>query len=508
MTLEAPSVKVAKSSLYLSIQSILGNILMAFLFMVTAWILPQSDIGVISALGMIINLFATLATLAIPQAVTKYIAENIGRRKFDLAKTVFDKAILIGLVAGLASVAISLALIPWISMFLFGSAVSQYLVYMLSLCVFMAIFNPFLGGIIGGIQKFKESLIINIVSGAISTGASIILLYQGFGVVSIITGWIVGGFIVTILSSIVVFSSFKRTEVNNSPSLTTKLIVYSLPLYFTSILNYLLGYIDKYIILLWIDLKSLGIYAVAVAAPAVISALINSAGSALFPKLSEIYGGLGEEALKEASVKASRYIFLLFIPISVGLAVVAYPIITLFFGDGYGLGASSLAVISLTNGLTCFSVITTALFLSLAATRVFLEAGVLSVLADVTVCIAFIPILGITGAALGKLALSIVGLIYGLYRLKHIHGLYFDREAFVNAWIGSIAMAVVVGFVEFIYMSKFMLPAYILVGGIVYLVLLKLLHAVKSQDIILAKQFLPTRLGGAVNFLAKFLNVK
>lgn len=69
-------------------------------------------------------------------------------------------------------------------------------------------------------------------------------------------------------------------------------------------------------------------------------------------------------------------------------------------------------------------------------------------------------------------------------------------------------MAAVVAFVQFMLFDVCMLPLYILVGGVVYILMLRILKAVSEEDIKLFHEFLPKRLGGMIDIFARFIGIK
>jgi len=502
---ETHSLQVAKGSMYVLTQGILGSIFSTLFLMVVTRLLSVNDIGVISALTMVVALFGTFGNIAIPNAITKYIAEFDGMKRPDMTKAVFNKAIEMGLLLGLASAVTSLIILQSLLITVLHSSMSQFIVYMLSFNVFTSVFSSFLSGVLGGKQKFKELMMIALVGSTVSIGITVFLLYKGFGVLGVIVGWIINSTLSIILIVFILFSTFRNGNASTVPSLNANLVKFSIPLYFTAIISYLLGYADKYLIALKLNPASLGIYSIAVSAAAVVSLIPSSVGTALFPKLSELYGGAGDSALKEASIKASRYIYFLYVPATVGLAAVAYPTITLFFGDNYGPGALTITIISVAMALSCLGTVTGSILLSIGATRVILEGNIAAVLADVAICLTLIPTVGVVGAALGRASIWLVSFLYTAYRLKRIKGLYFDWEALAKVWIGSMVMVTVVRLVEFLYMSKYLLFVYVLIGAVVYLFMLRILHAVKKQDVELIRAMLPSSLRVVWNSFSKLL---
>jgi hypothetical protein len=63
-------------------------------------------------------------------------------------------------------------------------------------------------------------------------------------------------------------------------------------------------------------------------------------------------------------------------------------------------------------------------------------------------------------------------------------------------------MAIILFALQLVYYTKFMLLVYVLVGGIIYIISLRLLKAVDEQDMELVRGFLGRRLESVSRFLS------
>jgi len=500
-----PSIVVARGASYLFIQGLVSNVAGVVYFAFAARILAVAEIGVVSALGMVAGLFVTFGTLALPSAATKYISEYLGKDRWDMAKGVYKKVLLFGFsVSGLLSF-LCVVTSTFISVTVFGSQAYQPLINVLGLDVFALLLSSFFTGTLLGLQKFREVAFSGIVLSCLRYGSSLYLLIQGYGLMGLVIGWVIGDFAGFGLSFFFASTSFK-TRAAQQPF--TELVKYSSPLYASGILTYFTAYIDRFVVLFFAGFTTLGIYSVVVMAASVVGLVSRSISNSLFPQLSELYGRHGREALKAASIKASRYIFLIFTPLALGLAATAYPTITLFAGVRYESGWLPLAMISIAMALTCAGVVVSNLLLSLGYTRAFFEANILGVAVNAACCALFVTPFGSAGAALGRVALITTSFGYLAYTLRKVFGLYLDLDAFKNSLISSTVMAIAVGLMQFVWLDRHMLPLYIFVGGVVYVSLLRFLKAVEDQDIMLLHEFMPKYLGGIIDMFARFLGVK
>jgi O-antigen/teichoic acid export membrane protein len=497
---------VAKGASFLFTQG-LGASVSSFLFLTIATrILSISNIGAVSAVGMIGTLFTTVGTLAIPSGVTRYISMYLGRSEQNTAKEIITKSLRFGFLASLLISFGCLASSGLISSLILHDPVLQSVIMVLAFDVGALVFNSFLSGTLFGLQKFRLIAFIGIITSALKLLGATCFLFLGLSLQGIVIGWVVADLTATSLLLFFVSKSFGKIKSSDGFSYG-EILRYSFPLYVASIIGYFSTTIDKLVVLSLSDLAVLGVYSVAVAAVSTVGMVSDSIGASLFPQLVHVHGQYGEDALKEASVKTSRYVFLIFMPLAIGLAATAYPIIQLFFGESYTSGSLPVVIVSVVVALTSAVVIVNNLLLSLGKTRVILEASAISVTVGAAFSAFLVSSLGSTGAAIGRAALLSASFAYSAYRLRKAFGLYFDMDAFKMSLVCSVTMVVSVIAAQLLLMVKYMLPLYITVGAAVYFLMLRFLKVLNNQDAQLLKEVLPTRFQRLTNIFNWFFSL-
>jgi hypothetical protein len=91
---------------------------------------------------------------------------------------------------------------------------------------------------------------------------------------------------------------------------------------------------------------------------------------------------------------------------------------------------------------------------------------------------------------------SLVTMIIALRRRIHVS---IDVEAFWKSLTSSGLMAAVILLVQAYYYSKYLLPAYIVLGGSIYFLMLLISHAIRAEDI----SFLDEYLGPHFRFIVR-----
>lgn len=499
--------QVAKGASYLFFQGVAGRVA-SFLFLaIASRLLSISNIGAVSALGVIGTLFITIGTLAIPSAATKYISEYLGKNEQSTARGVCRKTLQSGLSVSVMSSFVCFASSAIISQLFIGDLSFQSVIAVLALDVGALTFQSFLSGILWGVQRFRVMAFVGTTVSVIKLLSSLFFLLIGLDLLGVIMGWVIADLIGVFISLFFVPSSFEKTRsLHDFPF--SELIRFSLPLYGASIVVYLSTTIDKLVILSLSNLEVLGVYSIAIAAVNAIGIVSTSLGGSLFPKLTQIQSQYGENALKYATAKASKYVFLINVPLAMGLAAVAYPTIKVFFGESYAVGWLSLTIVSLAVAMSSGSTIVSNLLLSLGETRIILEANIVAVTIGATLCVLLVAFQGDVGAAIGRASLISVAFVYTAHRLRNKSGLHLDIEAFGKSLICSTIMALVVTLSQLLLNNAHLLPIYVATGVIIYILMLRLLKAVDKQDVQLLKEILPNRFQWFANLFAKFFSYR
>ena len=112
------------------------------------------------------------------------------------------------------------------------------------------------------------------------------------------------------------------------------------------------------------------------------------------------------------------------------------------------------------------------------------------------------PLFGMFGAATARGVGMIFGAALLILFLRKKFLVQFDLDGIKKSLIAAIVMAVVVMVVEMQIYSKYLMPAYVIVGAVAYVVMLRLLRAIRKDDIQLIRGFL----GPKLTFVGNLLN--
>ena len=80
--------RVARGTVYITVQNILTSAMGIIFYIVAARVLTPSDIGAIATLQFTTAIYTTISILSLQTAATKYMSEEIGRGRPDMADAV------------------------------------------------------------------------------------------------------------------------------------------------------------------------------------------------------------------------------------------------------------------------------------------------------------------------------------------------------------------------------------------------------------------------------------
>jgi len=502
---EMDSTRLVKGSVFLVSQSIATTIIGAVGLAFIARILTQAEMGVSVALTLTLGMAQVLTDLGFSGGLTKYVAEYRGKEAdYTLMSfgAVFIKALMAGFVAALC-----VLMAPWLSGFLLKSGEYAFLFQLLSINLLMLCFRTTVNNLLWGVSRIREMAILNVILSIVGKTFAIGFLLCGFGLVGLVVGWILGELAYNILGALIIVKNrYVRIHPIREvlPYLRT-LARFSWPLFLNSVFFFLYSQFDQALLLAYVPLSEVAVYNIALQAFGVLSAIPIALNSTLFPYYSEQHGKDERQKIVAGVHASSRYIALLYTPLALGLMTTANSAITLFAGQAYAGGDVILTILCLFGGLSGLAASFGGLLLVYNMTPTVLLINVTSVVGSIVMLPVLLPSFGVMGMAVIRGTAMVISLVLTAIALHKRIPIKFDREAMWKSWTAAIIMFVAVWFIQYMHFSPYMLPLYIVVGGITYAIALRLLKAVDEYDIKLIRNLLGKKATVIINIAEKVL---
>lgn len=492
----------ARGALYLVAKSLVANLSsVVFFIFIARFLSTVSDLGLVTGLLAVIAIATIVAGLGLPGAATRFMSRNLGAGKHNEAKGIPRLILVVGLISSIIVSVVVYASSNYIANIFFHETTHSQLLHLASIDIFLLSMMTFATSILLANQEFRKISIISVINSVVKYAMSYAFLVLGSGLDGIVIGWIIGDVLSLSMYAYVLMPNSIR---GGSSSEIKPLFKYSLPLYGSSVLDFLAVNLDRYLLLFLSNLHDVGIYSPAILIGTVLAVMLGSLDQALLPYFSRIYGKSGTDSFKDLSRFVSRYLFLIFLPIGFITLVFAQPLITIILGGKYFESIYPSAIIILAITLTSVGTIFNNILMSAGHTRIFLKSNIVALSAQTAVAFATIPFIGAMGSALARSSAYCILLLIPAYELKKTIGLHYDHKGLQNGLVGSIIMSAIMFAINF-FSNQYFLPLSLLAGLLSYLLFLRITHTLSIKDIEVINNILSGRLKWLVKILTRIV---
>jgi len=512
------SVARGASSLYVaSIVTLLSGML--YFVVLTNYLRSTQLVGVVTALNILIwflVLFCVFATpiasqnaIPAPLAVLKFIPELIAKNDRSGARRLFKTSLLLALVLG-GVIGILLHLgTPLITRFLGEGFVSPVLIHLAAIdIVVVSVGSIGLATVIAVGNAGTGARYIWVWAIARYSLASVLMV--PLGVVGVLAGWILGD------ASLVFLSLRSCLRDINSPLPPDvfpfrRFLSYDAHSLGAALMGFAMNEADRILTLTTQGISPLAIYNVAIAATNIAGSASYALVTVMLPAVAALLTTKKLEELRRLVRSNTRYLSLVVMPISFGLAaVIEIPL--RIFGAAYVNGTLPAIIVCVASGLTAVSAIYASELLALGRMRWFTAANLLGLGGFFTLTWLLTPILGLAAPAVGRAALmAITAAIYAL--VARMAGMFeFDLNAYLVSIICSAVMAIpiylAVTLLHPFYMQLAALPFLLLLGLLIYLGLLRVFHLLSRDDLNFVQTIAPSRFHRYFPIFARIVGLK
>jgi len=497
------AVHVARGVSFMLIQTLAANLIQLVAFAIIARLISTTQMGLLAILSLILALIELVAPLSLQSAIVKFVAEELAQGRKGKAAAVFYQS---------TKISLTLSGIMALACYMLASQLSAMLsaepliFQLLAVDVFLtAGLSQTLGSALIGAHKFREYSIAGIVYIAIRQTLIVALLIFLHDFPWLVFSWILSDFSYVVVTTAFVIRALgpPRFEFR-----LKELLRFSVPLMPGDLINFVRSWYDRALLLGFVSLSDLGIYNATLTGFSVLSAIPGQMARVLYPTYAEIQTVRGRAGLEDAVHAASRYICFVAIPLALGLFATAKPTLALLLGGQYEYGSTALQILTIFFSVTLLGNAFGNILLLLGMTVTASGVAIASVASSLFAAFLLVPYLGIDGAAISRGAAMMVGFILTLALARTRMKLAVDREAFWKSLAASLVMAGAVEIVQHLWYDHHLLLVYVMFGGCVYLIGLRLLKAIRPSDIRLVKQLLGKRYEVPINLLSNLLNAK
>ena len=480
--------QVARGSAYLLAMELAMNIISIAAFMFVVNFLAVEEMGIYTVMWMVIAIANLLPSLI--SAITKFISQTVGAggdprpvlTSILLGKTLMGSAI------GLSCTALSAQL----SLLLLRTPDYAFVFQLLGIDIIFRILRGSLSSCLLGLNRPRDVSITGTVGEIIRQALVISFLWMGYGLYGLLLAWLLGDALACIYPAAVLISTraIVRVPLGEAKRILSGIIRFSVPIFITNLVGFASGWFDKIIVLGSGNLGGLGVYNVALTAYSLLMAIPRSVGMAISPYYGEKFGGGKHEDTKSMTRLASKYLALLFIPASLGLAALSRMALGLL-GEAYAQNYEILMLVAVLGVSNVIPPLLTRYLIVYERMRSYTVVRVGSVAAGIALTLVLMPGFGLLGVALAKSFSGV--LLAALCVLATRNDIRLDWNSFVKCLAASSFMAIVVYAVQVLMDNIYLLPAYVLLGVIIYVLAIRTLEVLSPDDVRALISVLPKR---------------
>ena len=499
---------------------LIGNIIFriggyVYRFLMAALLGPTSW-GILATTLPFQGIFQTLSAGGLPPAIAKYVAEYEVVNEHDMARKTIYVALKIMVFLGIFFGVIMIFFVaPWLAYSYLGKPETLIPLQIVGLITPFSVIVGAFRGAFQGVYKMEYIVYTRAVEqlGMILFALAFVLI--GFSVIGALWGTVIG-FAASAVSAVYIFKfhmakyippasvDFKFTW-RDELGLAATLVKFSIPVIITAIAEMLIYNICTMVMGKFLALEAVGFFAAAdpiARLPLIISVSI---ATTILPASSEAFKARDRFALQKYVSEAYKFSLLFVVPMCVGLACFAAPILRFlyFTNPAYVAGASALAILSI--GMTFYSIfaISTSIVQGIGNPRIPMYILVFGAILTAVLNWAMVPVLGIAG---GAAATSIAcfammaPILYFVFRLTKVKA---PKVSVIKIIMASIIMGVAALVIP--KTTVWLFPG-IFICMIVYFFALILVKFFTKEDIISLRE-LSSKFGPLSKVLTKMLDL-
>jgi O-antigen/teichoic acid export membrane protein len=287
------------------------------------------------ALGMtMVGFFGIFNGLGLPQTAVRFVASYCATGQFERLHVFLRRTLALLGTANIVLALVMLAAGPWLARSLYHSPeLATYLPLFAALLVLSG-FTIFLGQVLAGYKDVaRRTVITSFLGSPLNILLGVIMLAAGWGLRGYVLAQVGGGLIVVLLLAAAVWHLTPvaaRRIPGQAPRVEAEVFWFSTAVFGVSILEFLLAQADKIILGAFLDVRQVGIYAIAASLVAFVPVALQSVNQIFSPTIADLHAR-GERALLGRMFQTlTKWIIGLTLPLAFVMIVFSKPLMRLF----------------------------------------------------------------------------------------------------------------------------------------------------------------------------------
>ena len=461
--------RVVKNSSFLILTSLISNVIMFLLTLVTARYLGTYNFGLISSALSVIGIFGVFCDLGLG-----YYAIQVVSRNHNLTSKYFGTAFVLRLILSILTF-IAYVIFSYVSGFT-GNAWGVMIV--IGVYMFFSSLTNFYYSLYQSNEEMYYQTIVNTVYNVGVFLIALLFIYLKYDVVWIASAYPLAIIISFILGSFIKARHYPKFTYDFSRNFLRELIINSIPFGITGVFTSIYFWIAAIILTFMSGSVAVGLFSSSQKIILVLSALFVLLSNAVFPVMSQLFVQ-DKDKLNALYQKMLKYMLILSVPIAIGSYIYSYDIINIVFGSEY-LETTVCLSILMSAVIFLFLSGTTSTLLN-AINKQFVVTKVAAIGAVFSVIVNYILIskYSYVGASITSVLTELIVLILILYSLNKTEfrlDIKSTIKPIIQVLLANLVMAIVLIYLQLPFILG------VIVSVIVYLIALFVTGAINDED--------------------------
>ncbi len=451
------------------------------------------DMGVYGYAMWIVGTLGVLASIGLPSALTKYVAEYLGSGQVGTAIRVSKRLLRLQVIVA-AAVAVLTAC------FMLFKSPYRNIIGVAAILLFAQALQQSLGSVLAGIQRFDRLTRISVYVSLSSVASVGIAGFLHAGVAGMLWATLTGLIIATVLY----YRDIDKFLVKLEPAASAgpqvedpfhRIRKFSLTVSYILLIDAVVWQRSEILFLKsYSTIAQIGFYTLAYSMASKLNDVTSTFSTTLMPLYSESYGRSGLQEVGLMFVNAVKYLEMLMVPVCFLGVVLAVPLVRLIYGVQFLAVAVPLQVLIACVPITSIGVVTSPLLYGIEKQGFIAKYGTVVAIVNILLDFILIPRYAALGAAVANCVAQIAGVLGGsLYTLRHVQVRFPWRTTFRIYLAALVALAPVVYVVYFSHWGISALTASVAAGTVVYLGVLAIVGELRRRDLDVVKKVLTAK---------------
>jgi O-antigen/teichoic acid export membrane protein len=471
---------IARNSFWYGLELLFGLFGAFVTSILVARVIGPQRLGYFSYMVWLTNVTATVGAFGLPMTTRKYMAEYLNRGETGVARSIYDATLRLQWWIALGVTAVALLLV---------FALGDPRQHVISVLLVMNMAPRMVGFMPSQANSAAEAMRRNtgpsLAGGVLTVVLTLVALWAGWDLPGVAAAVAAGPIVELVLKLRSVAGWLGKVEPAGIPAdLRRQMFVYSGQGLALMLLNVVVWDRSDLVFLKWLnpDIQQVTFFSIAFNLTERVLMIPNAFGNSVGVTMMAQYGR-GEEKIPAMTVEATRYAFLLALPLLAGMACVSGPAVLLLYGERFRPMIPVLAAVSLLAIPKALSNPATLLLQTTQNQGFLVVWGCVCGAVDIALDIALTPSHGAMGAAIANgtaQALAAIGVWWQAYRLFRPDMRAGAFARILVSGVGMAAAAVAAGRALPGYAG---LAATVAAGGVAWVGLLRLTGALEPADL-------------------------